>query len=275
MRVVRGSTLTVATDPFDATPSSPSAVVVNAAGTTLTAPSVAVSGDRVAVTLTAATHTATLDSLVVTVTAQVGGVPAVQTFAVDVVGGRYVTRGGLRSEPNLADEVRFPDALLDDTAAAFEDYVEEYVGVAFVPRYGTERHLGNGTYDLALDHVAPRAIRRVVIDGTVADPARFELVGGHILRALDDWFPLDVDVVVHLEHGEDRPPERLRSLVAREVRSDLLARSAQAPTQLLWETVDGNTVRYSTPDYRAGRPTGSLHLDAALNAYRRPRASLG
>jgi hypothetical protein len=276
VRVVKGSTVQVVTDPFDATPSSPTAVAVTAAGTTLSpAPVATVTGDRVAVTLTAAAHTANLDRLTVTVSATVSSVPAVSVFVVDVVGSHYVTRAGLRTEANLADETRYPDPLLDDTRDAFEEYVEEYCGVAWVPSYGVERHVGNGRSTLALDHVHPTAVRRVVVDGVAQDVARFQIVGGYLLEWIDYAFDLDAPVEIHVEHGEVRPPNRLRALVAREIRADLLARSANAPTQLLSETVEGVTVRYSTPDYLAHRPTGSLHLDAALNAYRRPRASLG
>jgi len=276
VRVVKGATVQVLTDPYDATPSAPVAVAVTAAGTTLSpAPATSVSGDRVAVTLTAATHTANLDRLTVTVTATVATVPSVQVFTVDVVGSHYVTRAGLRTEANLADESRYPDPLLDDTRDAFEEYVEEYCGVAWVPSYGVEHHVGNGRSVLALDHVEPTAIRRVVVDGVVENPARFQIVGRHLVEWLDSSFDLDAPVEIHVEHGETRPPTRLRALVAREIRADLLSRSANAPTQLLSETVEGVTVRYSTPDYLANRPTGSLQLDAALNAYRRPRAGLG
>jgi hypothetical protein len=59
--------------------------------------------------------------------------------------------------------------------------------------------------------------------------------------------------------------------VKKAIRSELLGRGAQAPTNMLYEqTADGLTVRYSTPDWSAGRFTGTMTLDAAIQAYAGP-----
>jgi hypothetical protein len=258
------------TDPFDGTPSgSPSAVVVRADGTTATAPACAVTGTHVAVTLTAADQLDQLDRLEVTVTATVGGVPAVTGFAVDVAGADYMSLARLRREPGLGDTGRFPDWLLQDYRDGLAEYVERYCGWGFVPSFAVESHWGRGGDCLPAFHQPVTAVRSVTIDGDAIDADDVDIIAGSVLHLASGW-TAGKPISVGVEFGETFPPARLVTAMVRCIRRDLLARGAQSPSDMLWETVDGNTVRYSTPDFAAGRPTGVLDLDAVLNAYRRP-----
>lgn len=271
MRVVKGTAVAVLTEPFDSTPSSVSVTAVRASdGTTIgTAPTAAVSGDRVKVTLTAANHTNQLDRLTLTVSATVNSLATKQTILVDVVGGHYCTLGSLREEPRLDDTTRYPDALLAEVRDEITDYVERAASVAFVPMWGKENHIGDGTNLLVLRTNQVREVKSVAIRDVAQSVSDFELLNGDRLHRLSGVaFTTLYPVEITFEHGHDAPPTRLVREVKKAVRSELLARGAQAPTNALWEqTADGLTVRYSTPDWAAGRFTGTLTLDAAIHAY--------
>jgi hypothetical protein len=251
---------------FDGTPSGPTASASRADGTALPNPAVTVSGKLASLTLTAADHTNLLDHLAVTVTASVDGVPAASTVGVDVVGSDLVTLGVLRQEMGLSDSGRFPDWLLADYRDGYAEYVEQICGRAFTPRYSVVHTVGRGARSLTLPHVDVTAVRSATIDGETVDLSTVTILAGCMLARSGKW-PAGDPVEVHIEHGMASPPARLVREVVRAIRRDLLARGAQAPSDMLWETVDGNTVRYSTPDGRAGRPTGVMALDAVLDRY--------
>lgn len=272
MRVQQNTSVAVLTESFDDTPSSVSATVTSArTGAALSpAPTATIVGNRVKLSLTAADHTASLDKLIVAVSATVDSLATKQTIQVDVVGSHYCTIGALREEPKLDDKNRFPDALIAEIRDEVESYVEQAAGISFVPTFGSERHIGDAGNNIVLRHNAVRSLVSVTVDGTAQNLSNLELLDGDQLYARGGFpFISTRPVVVKLEHGEDRPPVKLVREVKKAIRSELLSRGAQAPRDLLWEqTADGNTVRYSTPDFFAGRFTGNLSLDAAINAYR-------
>jgi hypothetical protein len=227
---------------------------------------VAVSGKLAALTLTAVDHTDTLDQLTVTVAATVDGAAAASTFAVDVVGSDLVSLAALRQEMGLSDSGRFPDWLLADYRDGYAEYVEQVCGRAFTPRYSIAHMVGRGARSLTLPYVDVTAVRSATVDGETVDLSTVTILAGCMLARSGKW-PVGDPVEVHVEHGMTSPPPRLVREVVRAIRRDLLARGAQSPSDMLWETVDGNTVRYSTPDARAGRPTGVMALDAVLDRY--------
>lgn len=275
MRVQLGAATVVLTDPFDSTPSSVSATATRAStGAVIsTAPTTSVIGDRVRVTLNATHHTDVIDDLTVKVSATVDGLATHQTFTVEVVGSHYVTIGALREEPQLGDSSRYPDSLLADIRDEVEGYVEEVANVAFVPRYGSESHTGDGTNTLVLRTNRVRAITALTVDGVTQTLTDLDLLDGDVLRRTSGLsFSWADPVVVKFTHGHDRPPAKLVREIRKAIRSEVLARGAQAPSDRLWEqTADGLTVRFSTADFAAGRYTGQLNLDAAIHAYGYPR----
>jgi hypothetical protein len=149
------------------------------------------------------------------------------------------------------------------------EYVEHYCRRSFVPQFTIEHHWGAGGSCLPVFHAPVSAVRAATIDGDAIDVADIDILDGVVLHRDDGW-TAGVPVVVEIEHGDPFPPARLVTAMVRAIRRDLLGRGAQSPSDMLWETVDGNTVRYSTADSTAGRPTGVLDLDAVLNEYRQP-----
>lgn len=266
MRVVRGSTVTLVTDPYDAAPTALSATVTRADGTELAAPAVAVSSVRAAVTLTAAVHTDLLDILSVAVVGTVNGAEVVARMSVDVVGAEIATVAALRQELGLGDSGRFPDPLLADYRDGYVDYCEQVAGRAFTPRLSIVDAVGRGARSLTLPVVDVSAVRAATIDGQTIDTSDLTILAGCMVARSGGWSS-GRPVTLHVEHGKASMPARLTREIVRAVRRDLLARGAQAPSDTLWETIEGQTVRYATPDARAGRPTGLLALDAVLDHY--------
>gem|GEM_PF-6977588 len=273
MRVQKGTAVTVRTDLFDDTPSSVTVAAVRASdGTTISpAPSGTVVGKAVDVSLTAGDHLDQIDSLTVTVSATVSSLATIQVFTVDVVGSHYVTLGSLRTEPQLSDAARYPDALVQSFRDEIEEHVETACNVAFVPSFGTESRIGDGTSTIVMRTNKVRSLTALTIDGVSQTLSNFELLDGNILHHKSGTFDHGEPIVVTFEHGYDRPPAKLVREVRQAIRSEMLSRGSQAPNNRLWEqTADGLTVRYSTADWDARRFTGSTDFDAALNAYRWP-----
>ena len=274
MRVQKGTGVVIYTEPFDDVPSSVTVAAVRAStGATIsTAPTATVVGQRVKVTLTAAAHTNTLDDLTLTVSATVATLAEKQTIPVQVVGAHYCTIGSLREEKQLDDQQRYPDALVAEVRDELCEYVEQAADVSFTPRFGEENHVGDGTDHLVLRTNQVRSITAITIDGVSQSLTDFELLAGDRLwRRSGVAFNWHLPVIVQFEHGHDTPPMKLVREVKKAIRSELLGRGAQAPTNMLYEqTADGLTVRYSTPDWSAGRFTGTMTLDAAIQAYAGP-----
>ena len=275
MRVQKDTGVVIYTEPFDDTPSSVSATATRASsGAAISpAPTTTVSGNRVKVTLTAADHTNALDDLTVVVSATVDGLTTKQTIMVEVVRAHYMTIGALRDEKQLDDAQRYPDALVAEVRDELTEYVEQAASVAFSPRFGSEAHIGDGSSHLVLMTNQVRTITSVTVDGVAQSLADFDLLAGDTLvRPSGMAFTAGKAVVIQFEHGHDTPPMKLVREMKKAVRTELLARGAQAPSNMLWEqTADGLTVRYSTPDWSAGRYTGTMSLDAAIHAYSAPR----
>jgi hypothetical protein len=278
VRVPVGSSVSVLTDPFDAVPASATAVAVDAAGVELDpAPVCEVEGAAVAVALTAATHTAELDRLAVTVTAEVDGLPQVQVLDVQVVGSHYVTVAGLRTEPDLERTDRYSDELIAQFRDEWCDHLEELIGYRMVPGLDVVRLTGRGgnVREYLPVHYL-RRVRRVLADGELLAAGtdyRVDLRAGLLS---DHYTDRGVELEVHVEAGLDRPPAKLVRELRKVVRRDLLARGARGPSDAISETSPegGPTIRYSTPDPRAGRWTGVLSLDPVITSLRLPRLGI-
>jgi hypothetical protein len=261
------------TDEPAATDDPPTVIVERADGTTLDPPAVTAAGPAgvYVAELTADDHLDELDRLPLSRSGTVAGRSQTYELELEVVGAHYATLPEIRAEPQIADPRQYPTALVAAIRDEVETYVEDYLGYALVPRYELERLEGRGRSELLLRWPVPRALRSVSVDGTELDPADCELLeygavvhpggfAGTATRARN--------VTVGYEHGLSVPPGPIRREVLREIRSRLAARSTVIPSQAIWQQMDGVTVRYSTPDVAAGRPTGSLQLDAVLAVYR-------
>lgn len=270
MRVPKGSTITITTEPFDGAPTDPEVTVSRADGTVLSpAPTGAVDHWSVQVPLTAADHLDELDTLTVTVTATVGDATEVQVLEVDVVGSHWVTLGALRGERNLDDEARYPTATLRAVRDEWEDWIEDVCNRRFTPGYGIDRRRIGSTDRFVLPSPDVTTLRAVLVDGVAADLDDFTLgPGGTVVyRSL---FNADTTIEVHYEHGQTRPPAKLVREVRKAIARELTRRNANTPNDAISETSPegGPTIRYSTPDPDRGRYTGILSLDPVIHELR-------
>lgn len=273
MRVPKGSTLTISTDPFDGAPSDPLVTVVRANGTELTAPTGTVDHRSVLVTLDGGDHLDELDTLTVTVTATVDdGGTQVQVFEVDVIGSNWVTLGALRTEPRLNDEAKYPDLLLRAVRDEWEAWIEELCNRRMTPGYGIEHRRVRRGDRIKLAAFDVTALRLVRIDGVDTSLADFTL-GADGLVVYDSTFTSDSVLEVHFEHGMTRPPSKLVREVRKAIARELSRRGANTPNDVIAETSTegGPTIRYSTPDPEAGRYTGIMSLDPVIHQVRKTR----
>lgn len=292
MRILVGSDNTVTSPVFvgpdgetpAATTGVPTVTVTRSVGTVLTAPTASAGADLGAyvVTLTAATHTTLLDVLTVTWTGTAGG--RVQTYSqtVEVVGGHYATIPDLRATPGLESSSEFPTWRLLESRDEFADIVEDYRGVSYVPRYHLETLKESYAYPYGfgrpgrvfLRHVRIRAIRSLSLAGVAITD--FTTIAYTLSGALD-WsystvsVPVSItgiprDIVAGYEHGYDNPPDALRRACKQYIRAVLLSESSGVPRDVVYQSMDGMTTRYSSPDKEAGRPTGFIEVDRLLNS---------
>lgn len=265
MRVAKGSTVTITSEPFDAAPDTPTCTVVRADGTEITpAPECTAEDDMVLVPLTAATHLDELDQLTVTITSG----NEVQVIEVDVIGSNWVSIASLRKEPKLGDVTAFPDALLREVRDEWESWIEELCNLRMTPGYGVEKHWGRRRRWLSLDANEVTAIRSVTVDDVAVTGA---ILGPDDRVEYAPGFGATNRVEVHFEHGLTRPPGKLVREVRKAIARELLRRGAQTPNDVISETSTqgGPVIRYSTPDPRAGRWTGIMSLDPIITELRR------
>lgn len=280
MRVTRGSTVRIASPVFVAsdgeTPTDcdelPTVTVTREVGDVLASPTAEPLGSGLySVELTAADHTDLLDVLTVEWVGELDGRVQRWTQHVEVVGGHYASLVELRGEPGLPDAGRWPTTLLLDARDQVESYIEDYCGMSFVPRYAHDRLHGTGARSLPLSRLHPRRIRSITVNGEALNPDSCVVEAHGVVVRTDGTFPAPSDgapnVDIVYEHGLDAPPPRLREEAIREIRGRVASSRMAAPTQALWQQVDGVVIRYATPDAAARRPTGNMQLDAALEVY--------
>jgi hypothetical protein len=175
----------------------------------------------------------------------------------------YVTAAELQAEVTALAGV--DDELLERYVAEFEGVAEDYLGVAFTPRTATDSFTATyGTYLRGFEHVPVRSVTSVTIDGETAEVGTYELTGSGLLyRAAGVG---GRTVLITYEHGLDDPiPATLRRACLQYVRSVALADRNNVSREVISQSVDGMTLRYSTPDKKAGRPTGYIEVDRLLN----------
>lgn len=261
--------------PADCT-SLPTCAVAREDGTSLTAAVVTNQSDPGVYTAAiTTTHTSQLDRLTITWTGTVSGQQQVYTDEVEVVGGHLVAIPEIRAEPNLSDATKYPTALLLAVRDEFAELAETYCGIGFVRRYQRDRLDGDGTTKLILSRLYPRSLISVTVNGTSETTTEFDLHDRGSITWRNDSFPRPDNTngarncAIAYEHAyTDTAPPDLRREALRWIRRELLLRTAETPNDRLSETFDGLTVRYSTADFGAGRPTGMVSVDAVLNRYR-------
>lgn len=184
----------------------------------------------------------------------------------------YMTASALRSAvPALNDTGKYPDSVLTGLITEFEEIAEEYRGVAYIPRTATETFtVPLASSAIILRHVRVRSVTSVVIDGNTVDPTSYDYTDhGTLVTRVgflgSAYMPVSRAVIVY-SHGYDSPPQGVLRACRMYVYYSAMADRSAVPRDIIATSADGLTTRYSTPDIRAGRPTGYLDVDRLLNS---------
>ena len=174
----------------------------------------------------------------------------------------YLTAAQVRvRQPRITD---VSDGEIERLVAEFEALAERYRGVGFTTREAT--HVGRPRRGvLELPHVQILSIvsvedsdsNAITFDTDYLDAAR-----GCMFVDRNGW------VTVEYTHGMATTPEGILAACAAYVMRRVVNSQSGTSRDVLSQNFDGGTTRYSTPDWAAGRPTGYLDIDAALNAER-------
>jgi hypothetical protein len=160
------------------------------------------------------------------------------------------------------------DDQIEARIAAFEPLAERYTGVAYTPRTATATLRGTSMRTLVLPHVEVSAVSAIAIDGIAFTSGQLAEVtiwtGDGFLERLSAW--CGTKVTVTYTHGYATPPPTVLDACTEYVLSMLRARASGVSRNVLSESTEAGTTRYSTPDWNAGRPTGWLEVDRLLNS---------
>lgn len=164
----------------------------------------------------------------------------------------------------LEDAGRFTDELLDALIAEFTEVAEQYRGVAYEPTTiaGETHFVPRPVTRLTLRHALVRLVDTVIVNSTVTTAYDVDLRAGIL------WLPIPEasTVAVTYSHGYDEPPSAVLRACREYVRSCALTDRSGVPRDVIAQSFgDGSYTRFSTPDMRAGRPTGWLEVDRLLN----------
>lgn len=234
-------------------------------GTVLAAPDVSPAeglAGRYYAALTPA-HTSQLDVLELEWTATVDSHTVKQRQTVYVCEDVLLTAARLYGEPDMATK---PAWLLVEVADELCDYCEHYCNVAFGQRLEREVVPWQRGPAVALRWASVQGVLSYTGDGNPLETTLFDLRGSVVYTG-GGW-PWTATTIVY-RHGRPVPPKLAREAL-KAAREEVLQRAARSPRMAISEVTGGTTVRYSTPNYAEGRPTGFLTLDPVLEDARVP-----
>jgi hypothetical protein len=204
---------------------------------------------------------ADLDVLTVTWETTIDSVDVTLVDTVRVVKAHYATLPqlleALKSKAHV-DRLRLLE-LRDD----FADLVYEYRGASWTREYD------QATVDTCQSYLLPYKPTSLLVSVTDSDDVdvlssgRWEVTSFGLL-AVETAPTSSNPHTVGVEHGVDNPSALTRACVLY-VSGIVMRDDSGSGRDIIWQSADGG-LRYSTPDWKAGRPTGMLDVDAALGA---------
>lgn len=179
----------------------------------------------------------------------------------------YLSADDLRAGSVVIDNAeRFHDDLLDGLVAEFEALAERYRGVAFEPRTVTATLLPVAGTLLTLPNVEVTAVSAVTENAVAVASTDYTLwsTEGVLERP---WAWQTGPIVVSYTHGLSSPPAAILRACREWVRAKAMQATGNMPRNALsYSDESGFSYRESTADWSAGRPTGLLVVDDALNS---------
>lgn len=261
-------------DPTDAT-GSVTVAVTRAAGTALTggtATSVTGYPGLYEFTLDAVTHASQYDTLTVQWSAEIDGQTRVEKTFVDIVGGRLITPGMLRSQGGLADKARYTNDLLNWVIDLVSDSFDEFTETAWKPRYRREKHDGDNSECIYVRRGPVHSLVGVKIDGVAADLTGWVFAGQEIRTDGDLFVKTDPgqNIEIGYTYGVANPPA---SIVRAAVQYGThLARSDSSTIPDRARMVQTEWGMFIMDTASEDKPTGLPEVDSVLVRNRRESA---
>lgn len=190
--------------------------------------------------------------------------------AVEVVGGFYATLAQLRALDGLANTTRFPTSTLATARGSVETSVEEFCGVAFVPRYKRETvTVEDG--ELFIARMFPRKVLWAKDDDTTLTVSGWTVHSHGVIEV--DNVADGTRVTVGYEHGWDSPPADLADAALSAVRHKLLDDKSGVSPRAITLTNEFGNVSFSTPG--RDRCFGLPDADATIVRHRHTIPGIG
>jgi len=257
---------------FPAAPdASPSVIVKDSAGTTLTSGTSTVTSDATIFkfSLTPA-QLAQVDVYTATWTATIGGQVDTYETQFEVVGGFLFTIEELRAFDTNLPSATYPDAKVRDAREAAQNRLETLLGVAMRRRGSREELDGTGTRDIQVLNREPRRVVSGSIDSTALTAGDITDLkyypSGRIRRKTGSWGWGDLNVTLFYEHGFTQAPEPVRRACMALARANLVGNEMWS--RRTGEQTDIGFFRLTLAG-RAGSPTGLPEVDAVIQQYGR------
>lgn len=182
----------------------------------------------------------------------------------------YYTPAAIRAAVKVLDQSQaISNELLAETIADAESLFERYRGVAFRVRTATAIVAGASEATVIVPHLQLVEVSSVSIDGTELTGDEIAAItvwpDGRLVRS-EGW--AGTQAVITYTHGFEEPPPAILRACREYVRAVALETIGNGPRNTISYTDpdSGFSYRESTPDWEAGRPTGYIAVDRALNS---------
>jgi len=167
----------------------------------------------------------------------------------------------------LPDAGRHSDELIAELIAEYEDIAERARGVAYRHREATFTTRPDRC-SILLPHLQIVSIDSVSIDGEAWTTEQVEAItfdGSLGMVDAGGWW--GSRATIGYTHGLDAPPPAILRGCREFARARALAEKANAPRNAIsWQDDSGWSYRTSTADWAAGRYTGIMAVDDAINS---------
>lgn len=191
----------------------------------------------------------------------------------------YFTLEEFRELPDMNDEGKYSDALIERAAGYIEAIIERVVGTSFVPRTVTEALDGRSTTEVVLSSPYIRSVTSVSRNGSTVDVNGLSTKAG-VLRYLTGgttWTTGVGNISVTYQSGySDEPPPDIKEAAMQATRARTLSTAEGATiddrtTQM--SNADGGTTTFVLPGVE--RPTGYPEVDAVILGWRDKLSGFG
>lgn len=266
-----GAAVTIAASP------APSALLKDGSGTVVNAAlaTTLAGGAKSLSAVVPAADLDTLDTYSIEWSATVGSAALTWATALEVAGGFYFNLGVLRGlRPEFATATA---TQLHEARRLAEDTMEAGCEIAFVPRGARLTLRGTGRDAIVLPWAELREVYSASIDGTALTVEELAALepdheAGILRRPSGSVWTADETVLLHIAHGYDRPPWRVRD-AAMTLAREFVTPDSAIPNRATAQSIGDSVYRLTI----AGRDgfTGIPDVDAVIDANARPRPVIG